>query len=150
METFTDDEEGEMISLRAHNILDYVVGVILLSIPAVFDFLDLDAARNVFLLGGLALIAYSAITKYQYSLWKLIPLDAHKGLDVLVGAVVMLAPWVFGYRDFLTTGQESVHYVAGLALFSLVAFTKPTTHNKFLDGEVLPYRDHAIRDRKVG
>jgi hypothetical protein len=141
-----------MVSLRTHNILDYVAGALLLFIPAIFGFSEIDAARNVFIFAGISLIAYSLLTKYHYALWRVIPLGVHMSLDVLVGVVVMLAPWVFGYRDLLTSGQEVVHYVLALGVYALVAFTQPKTEGEVIasDSTTFPGSSYTSRDRKVG
>ena len=118
-----------MIPLKIHNILDYAAGVLLLFVPALFGFSEIDAARNLFIFAGVFLIAYSLITKYYYSLLKVIPLGVHMALDVASGVVVMLAPWVLGYRDLLTGGQEIVHYVLGVGVIGLVAMTRSKTES---------------------
>src|SRR3989338_2511280 len=79
--------EDKMLSIKTHNILDYVTGAILLFVPAIFGFSEIDAARNIFIFAGISLIGYSLLTKYQYSLWKVIPLGVHMSLDVLLGVV---------------------------------------------------------------
>lgn len=113
-----------MLSIRTHNVLDYVTGVVLLFLPAIFGFAEIDSARNSFLFSGFAFIVYSLLTKYDYALWRVIPVGTHMSLDVLNGVFIMLAPWMFGYRDLLSSGQEVLHYVAALAIFGLVAFTR--------------------------
>jgi len=116
-----------MLNLKTHNIIDYVTGVLLLFVPALFNFELIDAARNLFLLVGLLLIGYSLLTNYYYSVLKLIPLGAHMTLDAALGVIVILAPWVLGYRNLLSGGQELVHYVLGLAVIGLVALTRVRT-----------------------
>jgi hypothetical protein len=116
-----------MISIKTHNVLDYVAGVLLLLMPAIAGFASIDAARNVFVLGGLALIGYSLFTKYDYALWRKIPLGVHMVLDVTVGVLVMAAPFLFDYRFLLTGGQEIVHYAMGLGAILLVAITRQKT-----------------------
>lgn len=118
-----------MLSLKTHNILDYVAGLLLILTPSLAGFADIDAARNTFVLGGLALIAYSLFTKYEIALWKKLPLGVHMVLDVVLGVIVMAAPFVFDYRFMLTGSQEAAHYVLGLAPIALVALTRVrTTH----------------------
>lgn len=118
-----------MLSLKTHNILDYVGGALLILAPFIFGFADVTAARNVLMLGGLFLIAYSLITNYYYSLLKVIPLGVHMTLDVLMGALVVAAPWVFNYRTLLTPGQEYLHYILGVGVFALVGFTRERTES---------------------
>ncbi|MGZ3703039.1 MAG: SPW repeat domain-containing protein [Bdellovibrionota bacterium] len=137
-----------MLSLKTHNVIDYVAGVFLLFVPAIFGFSEIDAARNVFLFSGIALIAYSLLTKYEYALWRVIPVSAHMSLDVLNGVLIMLAPWIFGYRDVLTPTQEVLHYVLALGVFGLVAFTQPQTDVSEVSG--IDADLDVRRDRKAG
>ncbi|MCM2323567.1 MAG: hypothetical protein NDJ90_09940 [Oligoflexia bacterium] len=115
-----------MLSIRTHNILDYVIGVFLFFCPALFGFAGIDAARNTFVALGVGLVAYSLLTDYRYSIVKLIPLSIHMGLDVAIGVALLLAPSVFGYRESLTNTQNWLHIVMGLGAFALVIFTRPT------------------------
>lgn len=135
-----------MFSIKTHNILDYVAGVALLFVPAIFGFAGIDAARNAFLFSGFALIAYSLLTQYSYAVWRVIPVGTHMTLDVLNGVFLMLAPWVLGYRDIITAGQEIVHYVLALGVFGLVAFTR-TASGTMVDVDTT---DVSYRDRRAG
>jgi hypothetical protein len=117
-----------MIPLRIHSIVDYVAAVVLLAAPYVFGFADIDIARNFFLFLGVALAAYSAITKYRYSLAKIIPVGPHMFLDVVVGFFTMIAPYVLNYRLAISSAQTAAHYFIGLAIWGLVALTRPDTH----------------------
>ena len=112
-----------MISLKTHNVLDYLIGVVLAFCPYFFNFATIDIARNVFQTAGVGLIVYSLLTNYRYSIIKAIPVRVHMVLDVINGAVVLLAPWLFGYRASITNFQMGVHVALGLIVFALVAFT---------------------------
>ena len=124
-----------MISLNTHNAIDYIFGLILLFSPTFFGFSEISAARNLFLFSGGFLIGYSLLTRYKYSLFRLIPLGLHMSLDALNGALIMLAPWIFGYRESLSRSQELVHYVFAIAFFALVAITKPKAETEILEPE---------------
>jgi hypothetical protein len=116
-----------MVSLRTHNILDYVGAATLVLAPFVFGFADVAAARNVFLVLGIGLACYSLITNYRYSIAKIIPLGVHMALDVSAGVVMMLAPSIFGYRADITGGQYALHFILGLGVIGLVAMTRRKT-----------------------
>jgi hypothetical protein len=116
-----------MIPLRAHNVLDYVIAALLVVSPWVFGFSDVNAARNLFLVGGIALACYSLLTNYYYSALRIIPLGVHMTLDALMGIVLILGPALFGYRPFLTNGQYALHIVLGIGAIGLVALTRPRT-----------------------
>jgi hypothetical protein len=113
-----------MLSLKTHNILDYVIAVILIAIPFAFDFTDIVAARRTFLVLGGGLAAYSLITNYYYCLTRILPVGIHMILDASAGLLLLAAPFVFHYRDNLTDAQFSIHVIMGLGALALVAFTK--------------------------
>jgi hypothetical protein len=115
-----------MISLRTHNILDYVIGAVLILCPYVFGFSEVDAARNTFLVLGFGLIAYSLLTNYFYSAVKLIPVNVHMVLDVLAGVALILSPSIFGYRGLLTGFDYALHFILGFGAIGLVALTDRT------------------------
>jgi hypothetical protein len=119
-----------MLSLKTHNILDYVGAILLLLAPAIFGFSEVTAARNIFVVEGLLLLAYSLFTNYQFAVWRVIPLGVHMTLDAALGVALVLAPWVLGYRGLITGGQELVHYVLGLGLIGLVAATRAKTESE--------------------
>lgn len=116
-----------MIPLKVHNILDYIIGAFLIVAPWVFGFSEIGAARGIFIIGGAALIVYSLLTKYYYSVVRLIPLGVHMTMDALLGIFLILAPALFGYRDVLTDGQYAAHIVLGIGAVGLVALTRPRT-----------------------
>lgn len=116
-----------IIPLNVHNVMDYVVGTALVLSPFVFGFSDVPMARSLFLVLGLGLIGYSLVTRYRYSIAKIIPLGVHMFMDFAAGVIVMAAPWLMGYRGQLTGGQTAVHIIFGLGAIGLVAFTKPRT-----------------------
>lgn len=119
-----------MIPLNVHNILDYVGGALLILAPSIFGFADVPAARNLFIVLGAGLIVYSLFTRYKYSIAKIIPLGTHMALDSLAGITVLAAPWIFNYRPLITEGQLIVHFVLGLGVLGLVAFTRPKTESQ--------------------
>ena len=88
-------------------------------------FLDIPTARNLFVALGVILAGYSAITQYRYSLAQVIPLGVHMFLDVVVGFVLMIGPYSFGYRALISDGQTALHFVLGLGVWALVALTRP-------------------------
>lgn len=124
-----------MLPLRVHNIIDYLVGAFLIVAPWVLNFADIPAARTLFLLSGIALIGYSLLTNYYFSIVRWIPLGLHMTLDTVLGLLLILAPALFSYRDLLTAAQATAHIVIGASLVALVALTRPRTENAKTAGE---------------
>jgi hypothetical protein len=82
----------------AHGLLEYGAGVFLLAAPFALSF-DSDAATAVSILAGLAVLALAASTASSTGLAKVIPLGIHVLLDLAVVAVLIAAPFVFGFSD---------------------------------------------------
>lgn len=114
-----------MLSLRSHNVLDYLLGALFLISPWFFGFEGVVEARLLFLGSGLALIAYSLVTNYYFSLARILPLGAHMTLDAVLGVFMILAPALLGYRGEITQSQYVVHVLLGVATVGMVAITKP-------------------------
>lgn len=113
-----------MLSLKMHNILDYVAAVAVIACPWLFNFADMHIARDIFVGAGLFVIVYSLFTNYRFALVHQIPIGAHMMLDLLTGVFLFVAPWVFNYKGALAPGQEYLHYVLGVGLFAFVGFTR--------------------------
>lgn len=133
-----------MIPLKVHNVIDYVVGVALALSPFVFGFSEVVAARNVFLVVGLAWLAYSSMTNYYYSVAKIIPLGGHMFLDALAGIVLILSPALFGYREMITDSQFALHFVMGIGALSVVAFTRTRTEEAKTPVQRTEIRHHKV------
>lgn len=101
-----------MINTRTHGVIDYVMGAALIIVPFIFDFGALSAAAfwTPVLLGVVVLIT-SLITKYELSVAKVIPMPIHIGADVLVGVVLAVSPWLFGFAEVMWLP----HLVLGIA-----------------------------------
>jgi hypothetical protein len=127
-----------MLSLKTHNIIDYVVAFFLVLSPYLFGFAEVERARNLFLFGGFALAGYSLITKYFYSIAKIIPLGVHMSFDVILGVLFVFSPYIFAYRAFITGGQMVLHLIVGLGAISLVVFTRTRSE-----------KDKTIEERRL-
>jgi len=88
-----------IIPIRVHAILDYVVGVVLIVAPYLLGFADGDAAQFVPQLIGVATLIASLLTRYDLGAIKLIPFRTHLILDMLMGIVLLVSPWLFGFAD---------------------------------------------------
>ncbi len=116
-----------MLPLRIHNLLDYLIGALLIVTPWLFGFPEIQAARTLFLISGIGLIGYSVLTNYYYSVARVIPLGTHMTLDTVLGLFMILSPALFGYRESLSETQYAVHIALGIGLVGFVAVTRPRT-----------------------
>jgi SPW repeat len=111
------------IPTRFHAPLDYIVGVVLIAAPWVFQFSEHTAATVVSIVLGIGLIAYSLFTDYELGVWKVAPMAVHNLIDIVAGIVLAASPWIFGFAD--ETANVWVPFVViGLAAVFLGLTTK--------------------------
>jgi hypothetical protein len=79
-----------------HGVIEYVAGVLLIAAPFLFDF-KADAAVAVSVVAGVVVIAIAASTDGPSSLVNSIPVSAHLLLDFALAAVLIAAPFLFGF-----------------------------------------------------
>ena len=91
----------KVLSTKAHGILDYLMGVLLIAAPWVFDFARGGAETWVPVILGAGMILYSLLTNYEMGAMKTISMRSHLNLDMVSGAFLALSPWIFGFNDFV-------------------------------------------------
>jgi hypothetical protein len=92
------------IPTKIHGLLDYVVGMALITAPWIFNFSDTaktgDSAKNLIpIILGAAAILYSLFTDYEWGVARKLPMSVHLTLDFLSGALLAASPWLFGFAD---------------------------------------------------
>ncbi|HEY0653509.1 MAG TPA: SPW repeat protein [Chryseosolibacter sp.] len=100
-----------IISTRVHGMLDYLMGVILIASPWIFNFNRGGAETIVPVVLGIAVILYSMITDYELSISKSLSMQTHLTLDLLSGILLAASPWLFGFHDYVYLP----HLIFGLA-----------------------------------
>jgi predicted transporter len=89
----------KIISRKLHGGLDYASALILIVSPWLFNFEDVSAAKTVAIAAGILILAMSLLTNYEAGAMKMIPMSMHLNADVLLGIVLLLSPWLFGFSD---------------------------------------------------
>jgi hypothetical protein len=90
-----------MIPTKMHAGMDYTVGLITIASPWIFGFADESrTATWIAVLAGIAMIGMSAMTDYEGGfLAHAIPMRMHLLTDMVVGAFLVISPWLFGFAD---------------------------------------------------
>ena len=88
-----------IITRRVHGVLDYLVGVLLILAPTLFDFRIGGAAQWLPVTLGVATIIYSLLTRYELGAIRLLSFRTHLALDAVNGVLLALSPWIFGFSD---------------------------------------------------
>lgn len=108
------------LTRRAHGILDYAVGLLLIGAPLLLGFNHGGAESRVPQLLGVSAIIYSLITNYELGAIKILPFKVHLTLDVLNGLFLAASPWIFGFKDQVWVP----HVVLGLFEIGAVMATR--------------------------
>src|SRR3954452_25398041 len=87
------------ISLKAHAMIEPIAALIVILSPWIFNFDATDDAKTIAIVVGIAMLATGMATRCRYSLVKLLSLRTHFMMDLAVGAVLILSPFVFGFSD---------------------------------------------------
>jgi len=77
------------IPLTAHAVLDYLVGLLLLGAPWIFDISGQTIGSAVCLTMGYMVIMYSLFTDYKLSIFRAIPINAHLMCDLFSGLILV-------------------------------------------------------------
>lgn len=132
-----------MLTLKIHNILDFVLAALIAVSPFIFGFSDIPVARVFFPIVGLFQLLHSLSTRYEFSVMKLIPMGLHMLLDFCNAILIFFGPYIFGYREALTRNQVLYHMALGLLALGLIAFTRILVEeDKVLEPKLM--RGHRI------
>ena len=108
------------IPTRFHGILDYVVGLLYIVAPWIFDFSNVSAATWVMVVAGIIVLLQTVFTDFEVGLVRRIPMKTHLIVDFGLGVMLALSPWVFGFADLVYLP----HLIGGI--FAILASL--TTH----------------------
>ena len=103
------------LSSRAHGVLDYLTGILLILAPRILGFQDAGIAAQVPVFLGIATIVYSLLTRYELGLIRVLPFGFHLTLDFFAGVFLAASPWLLGFADRVW----APHLIVGL--FEVVA-----------------------------
>ncbi|MFD2513388.1 SPW repeat protein [Pontibacter locisalis] len=108
------------IPTRFHGILDYIVGLVLIISPWLFDFSDVSYATWTIVAAGILILLQTIFTDFEVGVIHKIPMQTHLMVDFGLGVILALSPWMFNFdeRVFIP------HLIAGI--FAILASL--TTH----------------------
>jgi hypothetical protein len=115
----------KMIPKFYHGVLDYLSGLLLLAAPNLLGFASLGgAAAWVPRVVGLLILLQAMMTDYELGLMKLIPMSMHLTADYVVGIVLILAPFLFGFYDDSRTATATMIAMGVIGLAAAI-MTQP-------------------------
>ena len=94
-----------ILSTRAHGVIDYLTGALLILAPYLFGFASGGVEQLLPQILGLAILGMSLITRYELSVAKIIPLGVHLAVDFAGGLALALR--LRGNRLVATSADRS-------------------------------------------
>jgi hypothetical protein len=88
-----------LLSTKVHGVLDYLVAILLIASPWMFNFARNGAETWVPVVLGVGAIAYSLLTNYEMGASRTLSMRSHLTLDMLSGAFLAASPWLFNFDD---------------------------------------------------
>jgi hypothetical protein len=128
------------LSTKAHGVLDYLVGILLIAAPWLFNFARGGAETWIFVILGAGALVYSLLTRYELGVVKMIPMPVHLILDAMSGILLAASPWLFNFDDYVYLP----HLIFGLFEVgaSLITQKEPAYHSS-------PAMDRNATDRRM-
>jgi len=114
-----------IIPTRIHGILDYLVGIILIASPWVFDFDNGGAETWVPVIVGIMVLMQTIITDFEVGIIRKLPMVSHLRMDLFIGLFLAASPWIFNFDEVVW----EPHVIFGIfsILASLMTRTTPAT-----------------------
>lgn len=116
-----------------HQALAYVLGAFCVLAPFVLDFTD-SIALAVFVGTGVALLGVGVLGQGRVGVAQLLPATLHVGLTYVLGFLLLVAPFLFGFADEQVPLTTSIF--AGLALVVLTLLAAVPRHETTDDAPI--------------
>jgi hypothetical protein len=99
------------IPTKAHGVLDYLMGALLIAAPWLLDFDRGGAETWVPVVLGVVLLIQSLMTDYELGAVRVISMPMHLMMDLLSGLLLAASPWIFGFSEHVYLP----HLILGIA-----------------------------------
>ncbi|HYF70330.1 MAG TPA: SPW repeat protein [Ohtaekwangia sp.] len=113
------------ISTKAHGVVDYLMSILLIASPWLFNFDRGGAETWVPVILGAGAIVYSLLTNYEMGMSKTISMRMHLNLDLVSGVMLAASPWIFGFSEFV----YMPHLIFGILEIGASLMTNPVPYN---------------------
>jgi hypothetical protein len=108
-----------VLNPRIHGYIDYLIVAVLALAPTLFGFGGIAAALCYIL--AVAQLGMSLITAYPLGAAKVIPFPVHGGIELAVGILALVSPWLFRFSD--VPAARNFFLVAGVSVVLVWALT---------------------------
>src|SRR3954464_14248184 len=120
------------LPLSAHQAVEPIAALLLIAAPWIFGFSDNDTATTLSVIIGVVVLLTGMSTRWRWSLVKLIPLRTHFMMDVGIGILLIVLPWIFGFGD--EGGAARFLVIAGVLELGTALMTRWDAREEFAEG----------------
>ena len=112
----------KFVTKQIHAYLDYPVAIALIGLPFLLGLGSSNPlAFQLSLITGVAALILTILTDHQLGVFPVVPYKIHLTVDLLVGIVFVLAPFLFAFE-----GLDAYYYwLNGAAVLFVVSMHKP-------------------------
>jgi hypothetical protein len=104
-----------------HGVVEYALAAFLIVSPFLFGF-EADAAVAVGIVAGVVTLVVAASSDLPTGLARVIPVGIHFALDIVIAAVLIAAPFLFGFSG--ETAPTAVFIAVGIGGLLLTIGTR--------------------------
>lgn len=116
----------KFISTKAHGVLDYLLGILLIAAPWVLGFYAGGAETWVPVAIGAGTILFSLLTNYELGAIRKIPMKVHLAIDFMAGLILAASPWLFDFDEYVYLP----HLVVGIVELLIVVCSSSIPYAK--------------------
>jgi hypothetical protein len=87
------------IPLMLHAAIEPFMAILIIAAPWIFGFSDVGEAQAVCIVVGVLMLITGSMTDWRMSLFRAISLRMHLMMDLVLGLVLIVSPFVLGYGD---------------------------------------------------
>tara|TARA_R110002020_G_scaffold295511_6_gene511146 strand:- start:1535 stop:1909 length:375 start_codon:yes stop_codon:yes gene_type:complete len=114
----------KIISPKIHAYIDYLIAALLIFFHWIFGYEVKEADSWIPLITGLVFITYSILTRFRNEHFGIISLKTHLILDALLGAVLIITPWLGEFSG----RPPYIQSFLGLVILIIAAMTHNVTY----------------------
>lgn len=85
------------IPLHTHAAIEPVAAIVLIASSWIFGFSNSSSAQALTIVIGAIMLVSGSMTDWRLALRRIIPLRVHFATDIVLGIVLVVSPWVFGF-----------------------------------------------------
>lgn len=114
----------KIIPTKIHGALDYIVTIALFFAPTLFGFKALGGPAVIIpMVLGVGLALYSLLTRYEWGVFKVLPMPYHLVIDFIAALFLAVSPFLFGFSS-APINAWLPHVIVGLTVILVVALSQ--------------------------